>query len=254
MNAMAPIARAQRAAQVRVARNLKVHALPTHLRAPIVSFTFDDFPRSALSVGGRMLEARGWAGAYFAAGGFCGRTVDGLDYFTPEDLLRAQEGGHEIGCHTFNHLRLRGASASAVREDLDRNAAFIQQHLPSVRLTSFAYPYGDLDLGKKRLAARRFPICRGIWPGLNHGLVDFGQLKAIGLERRALQSLDVDALLDQAAQCNGWLVFFTHDVSDAPSPFGCDTSSFDAVLDKVAARGFRVLPLKNAAGVARFSG
>ena len=254
MNAMNTIARAHRAAHVRVARNVKVHALPTQLRAPIVSFTFDDFPRSALSAGGRMLEARGWAGTYFAAGGLCGRTVDGMDYFTPDDLLRAHEAGHEIGCHTFDHLRLRGAPAPAVREDLDRNAAFIEQHLPSVRLSSFAYPYGDLDLGKKALAAHRFPICRGIWPGLNHGMVDFGQLKAVGLEQGALDGLDVDALLDQAALAKGWLIFFTHDVSDAPSPFGCHTSSFEAVLDKVAARGLRVLPLKNAAGAARFSG
>jgi peptidoglycan/xylan/chitin deacetylase (PgdA/CDA1 family) len=247
------LSRAAKAAQVRLARNVGLNALDTRLEAPVVSFTFDDFPRSALTEGGRILREHGWAGAYFAAGGFCGRTVDGLDYFDRDDLVQAVEEGHEVGCHTFGHLRLPETGRQAIEADLERNAAFLAEALPGQRLSSFAYPYGDLDLARKALLARRFPVCRGIWPGINAGRMDFAQLKAVPLERRSLDSLDIDAWLDKAEAARGWLIFFTHDVSDDPSPYGCDRKSFEAVTDAVARRGLRVLPMKNAAGLARFA-
>jgi peptidoglycan/xylan/chitin deacetylase (PgdA/CDA1 family) len=247
------LSRAAKAAQVRLARNVKLNALDTRLDAPVVSFTFDDFPRSALTEGARILRERGWAGTYYVAGGFCGRTVDGLDYFDRDDLVQAAEDGHEIGCHTFGHLRLPETKPEEIEADLRRNAAFVAEVLPHHRLSSFAYPYGDLDLGKKALLAQRFPICRGIWPGINAGRMDFAQLKAVPLERNSLAGLDVEAWLDRAEAERGWLIFFTHDVSDDPSAYGCFRRTFEAVADAVARRGIRVLPVKNAVGLARFA-
>lgn len=247
------LSRAVKAAQVRLARNVGLNALGTRLEAPVVSFTFDDFPRSALHEGGRMLRERGWTGTYFAAGGFCGRTVDGLDYFDRDDLVQAAEEGHEIACHTFGHLRLPQTRRADIEADLARNADFVAEVLPGQRLSSFAYPYGDLDLQRKALIARRFSVCRGIWPGINAGRMDFAQLKAVALERRTLDSLDIEAWLDRVQAERGWLVFFTHDVSDDPSAYGCHRKTFEAVTNAVARRGLRVLPLKNAAGLARFA-
>jgi peptidoglycan/xylan/chitin deacetylase (PgdA/CDA1 family) len=251
MNAL--LARAAKSAQVRLARNVKFNGLDTCLSEPVVSFTFDDFPRSALHEGGRTLRERGWSGTYFAAGSFCGRRVDSLDYFDRDDLVQAAEHGHEIGCHTFGHLRLPETRPSAIEADLQRNADFIAEVLPAHRLSSFAYPFGDLHLGEKALIARCFPICRGIWPGLNAGRMDFAQLKAVSLERRMAEGLDVEVWLDRAQARCGWLIFFTHDVSDDPSPYGSSRRAFEAVADAVARRGIRVLPVKNAAGLARFA-
>jgi peptidoglycan/xylan/chitin deacetylase (PgdA/CDA1 family) len=247
------LSRAAKAAQVRLARNVKLNALDTRLSEPVVSFTFDDFPRSALTEGGRILRERGWAGTYFAAGRFCGRREGGLDYFDRDDLVQAAENGHEIGCHTFGHLRLPGTRPEEIEADLQRNAEFVAEALPDHRLSSFAYPFGDLDLGRKALLARRFPICRGIWPGINAGRMDFAQLKAVPLERNSLAGLDVQAWLDRAEAERGWLIFFTHDVSDDPSPYGCFRRTFEAAADAVARRGIRVLPVKNAVGLARFA-
>jgi peptidoglycan/xylan/chitin deacetylase (PgdA/CDA1 family) len=251
MNAL--LTRAARSVQVRLARNVKLNGLDTRLAEPVVSFTFDDFPRSALHEGGRMLRERGWTGAYFTAGSFCGRRVDGLDYFDRDDLVQAAEQGHEIGCHTFSHLRLPETSPEAIEADLQRNTDFVAEVLPGHRLSSFAYPFGDLHLGQKALMARHFPICRGIWPGLNTGRMDFAQLKAVSLERRMSEDVDVEAWLERAQAERGWLIFFTHDVSDDPSPYGSSRRAFEAVVDAVARRGIRVLPVKNAAGLARFA-
>jgi peptidoglycan/xylan/chitin deacetylase (PgdA/CDA1 family) len=245
--------RAAKAAQVRLARNVKLNAHNTRLAEPVVSFTFDDFPRSALTEGGRILRERGWAGTYFAAGSFCGRRLGGIDYFDGDDLIQAAEEGHEIGCHTFGHLRLPATTPEAIEQDLTRNAAFIARALPEHRLSSFAYPFGDLDLARKAQIARRFPICRGIWPGVNAGRMDFAQLKAAPLERRSIDEFDVNAWLDRVQAERGWLIFFTHDVSDDPGPFGCLRRTFEVVADAVARRGLKVLPVKNATGLARFA-
>jgi peptidoglycan/xylan/chitin deacetylase (PgdA/CDA1 family) len=247
------LSRAAKAVQVRLARNVPRNGLDSRLAEPMVSFTFDDFPRSALHEGGRVLRERGWAGTYFAAGSFCGRRVDGLDYFDRDDLAQAAAEGHEIGCHTFGHLRLTEAKPEEIDADLRRNAGFVAETLPDHRLSSFAYPFGDLHLAQKALIARRFPICRGIWPGLNAGRMDFAQLKAVSLERRMSEGVDVEAWLDRAEARRGWLIFFTHDVSDGPSPYGSSRRAFEAVADAVARRGIRVLPVKNAVGQARFA-
>jgi len=45
------------------------HVVPFRHDGPIVSFTFDDFPQSALEVGGRILESEGISGAFYAAFG-----------------------------------------------------------------------------------------------------------------------------------------------------------------------------------------
>ena len=247
------LSRVAKAAQVRLARNVERNGLDTRLAGPLVSFTFDDFPRSALHEGGRVLRERGWAGTYFVAGSFCGRRVDGLDYFDRDDLVRAAAEGHEIGCHTFGHLRLPEAGPAEIEADLRRNAAFVAETLPHHRLSSFAYPFGDLHLAQKAQIARRFPICRGIWPGLNAGRMDFAQLKAVSLERRMSEGFDVEAWLDRAEAERGWLIFFTHDVSDEPSPYGSSRRAFEAAADAVVRRGMRVLPVKNAVGLARFA-
>jgi peptidoglycan/xylan/chitin deacetylase (PgdA/CDA1 family) len=247
------LSRARKSANVRLARNVKLSALDTRLDEPVVSFTFDDFPRSALQEGGRILRERGWAGTYFVAGSFCGQSIGGLDYFDRADLIQAAEEGHEIGCHTFGHLRLPEVTRSDIEADLRRNADFVAETLPDHQLSSFAYPFGNLHLDQKAQLCRRFPICRGIWPGINAGRMDFAQLKAVGLERWSLEAFDVDAWLDKAQAERGWLIFFTHDVSDDPSRFGCFRKTFEAVADAVARRGIRVLPVKNAVGLARFA-
>ena len=43
--------------------------MPLGNAGPIVSFTFDDFPRSAYSVGGAMLEKFGARGTYYVTAG-----------------------------------------------------------------------------------------------------------------------------------------------------------------------------------------
>ena len=96
----------------------------------------------------------------------------------------------------------------------------MQQILGDYTMCSFAYPDGDVSITTKALLGRWFPICRGIWSGVNQRRIDFMQLKAVGLER-SFDQARMERILDEAKETNGWVIFFTHDVSDSPSPYGC---------------------------------
>ncbi|MGH6828678.1 MAG: polysaccharide deacetylase family protein [Rhizomicrobium sp.] len=247
------LARAVVSARTRAVRSLKLRALRSHLGEPLVSFSFDDFPRSALTVGGEILRNAGWTGTYYVAGSICGRRIAGIDYFDREDLIRAEREGHEIGCHTFSHFRLGSVASSVILADLERNADFVRSLLPQRRLSSFAYPFGDVGLRAKVLMARQFPVCRGIWAGLNRGRMDFAQLRSVGIERRSLDESAIESWLDRAVASKAWLIFFMHDISDNPTPFGCPRDVFARIVASVARRRIKVLPVKNAAGLAAAS-
>jgi len=199
-----------------------------------------------------MLRERGWAGTFYAAGWFCGQCVDGIQYYAAEDLQRADKEGHEIGCHTYSHLRLAHQPQSRVLDDLARNRDFIERVLPGFRLSTFAYPFGDVRLPQKIAVSRQFGVCRGIWPGLNRGRMDFGELKALPLGQDGPDFTEIAGWIDRAVEANAWLIFFTHDVSDRPTRYGYRSEDFARLLDAVARRNIKVLPVKNAVGLARF--
>src|SRR5947207_3069984 len=70
---------------------------------PIISFTFDDFPRSAWLTGGAILERFGLRGTYYASLGLMGKTAPTGAICLPEDVRALAERGHELGSHTFDH-------------------------------------------------------------------------------------------------------------------------------------------------------
>ena len=179
--------RARTAFSERLTRNWSPHALPSCATAPVVSFSFDDFPRSAAREGASVMREFGVKGTYFVAGARAGRHLDDVDQFTKDDLIAVAEAGHEIGCHTFGHIRLPSASLSEIADDLLRNQDFVHQILGDYMMCSFAYPDGDVSITTKALLGRWFPICRGIWSGVNQRRIDFMQLKAVGLSVRSIR-------------------------------------------------------------------
>ena len=56
------------------------------MESAVISFTFDDFPRSALLNAGAILRERGVAGTYYASFGIMGRKTTTAELFTRDDL------------------------------------------------------------------------------------------------------------------------------------------------------------------------
>jgi len=238
--------RAKRAARERLTRRWTFQSVRNGASGPLVSVSFDDFPRSAAKLGAQVLRDFGVKGTYFVSGGRAGLHVDGLDQFVEEDLIEVAANGHEIGCHTFSHLRLPGAPRTAIMDDLLRNAEFVDRVLGGYSMSSFAYPYGDVGISTKALMGRHFPTSRGIWFGVNKNRIDRRQLSAVSLER-SFDPAKVSAALDEAQANGGWVIFFTHDISDDPSPFGCEPIRLSRVLNEVLERGIEILTIKDAA-------
>src|SRR2546422_6309977 len=88
---------------------------------PLVSFTFDDFPRSALRCGGAILKKYGFRGTYYAALGLMGQHAPVGEIFSLQDLRDLLAEGHELGCHTYGHCHSWNTSASAFERSVLEN-------------------------------------------------------------------------------------------------------------------------------------
>lgn len=218
----------------------------SRLARPTASFTFDDFPKSAWTTAGPILQAHGARGTYFTSGRYCGVREGAIDYYDADDLRALKAAGHEIGCHTFAHGRSSRVRSEALEADWDRNAAFLDEAVGGAEVTSFAYPFGDASPRAKALASRRFPVSRGIWKGVNRGSVDLAQLRVQPLEARSWTARSVERRVRRAAETGGWLVFFSHDVSDQPSPYGMTPAMLHHAIDTALAAGLDILPVRDA--------
>ena len=215
----------------------------------LASFTFDDFPKSAWTAGGPILEGFGAKASYYAVGDFCGRTVENVEQYDEADLKAVHAAGHEVGCHTFSHQHGPHVSSQRLREDVAGNAAFLTERLGEAPVT-FAYPYGEASPRTKALFASLFAASRGIRPGVNGAVTDMAQLRAVPLEIRSWKALDVERWVEAARASKGWLVFFSHDVSESPSPYGATPAMLTHALTCVRQAGIEITTVKEAVAVA----
>ena len=231
----------------------RVTIKPARLAPPraVASFSFDDFPRSAWTVGGPLLARYGARATYYAAGQFCGRQVEGVDYYDEAMLREIEAAGHEVGCHSFSHEPSPAVASVLLEDDLERNAIFLREALGrDPGPLSFAYPYGMVCTRTKKLIGARFPSGRGIHPGLNGAHTDLAQLKAIPLERRSWRAETVEGWIEAARTSRSWIVFFSHDVSDDPTPYGCTPAMLEHALAASQAAGLDRLPVREALALA----
>ena len=98
----------------RLARHL--HAAPLRLAGtpPMVSFTFDDVPESAASIGAPMLEEYGGRATFYHSGGLVGQWSGYRNGIAPDDIVALHRSGHKIACHTFSHRQAIELNASAM--------------------------------------------------------------------------------------------------------------------------------------------
>jgi hypothetical protein len=94
--------------------------------------------------------------------------------------------------------------------------------------------------------APRFSNVRGVHPGVNVGRVDLAQLNTVSLEVRCWDEQRIEAAIQRVLHAHGWLVFYTHDVSDNPTEYGSTPAMLDWALSRVAAARIAVLPMRDA--------
>lgn len=224
-----------------------VHSRPLPLRnqGPVVSFCFDDFPRTAYTTGGAILKSFGLCGTYYAALGLMNTTNELGDQLRQEDIDSLLADGHELGCHTFSHLSCRAVSARLFERDvLEGRQALCA--LTGSDAENFAYPYGHVSIGSKRLIGAHMSSCRGIYGGINDLVADLNLLRANSLYGDVDQRTRFGSLISTNVARRGWLIFYTHDVRRNPSAFGCTPDLFDQTVALAMERGCRIASIKEA--------
>jgi len=215
-------------------------------RQPLVSFTFDDFPRSALLVGGRILSERGLAGTYYASLGLAGKQAPSGQMFYAQDLDTVYEQGHELGSHTFAHCNSWETETGAFENSIIENNAALNQIFPGAEFKSFSYPISLPRPLTKAKVSDYFLSCRAGGQTLNVGTADLNQLSAFFLEQSRHDIQAVKDIIDRNRQSCGWLIFATHDISEDPTPFGCTPEFFEQIVAYAVDSGARILPVVRA--------
>ena len=211
------------------------HRLATHLRVepfrllnetPMVSFTFDDIPKSAATTGAQ--AARGPR--------------------RPRDLLCfGRAGRHDVAANgppsmartssTCTAMAMRSAAtpfptsgpAISMRRRWPRRsraiAAICARSTHPSRSRTSPIPSVTDRSGASASSRPAFQSCRSIVPGINSGTVDLQFLRAMPLIDRRIGRDEIERAFDEAQTYNGWLIFYTHDVADRPSPYGCSPAA-----------------------------
>jgi peptidoglycan/xylan/chitin deacetylase (PgdA/CDA1 family) len=214
---------------------------------PIVSFTFDDVPKSAWTAGARILEEEGVRGTFYISGAFIDADDEGREMISAGGCADLTAKGHELGCHTYSHQKLPDFSKSTLRADLDRNEKALAQFDGTEKLRSFSFPFGVASPFRQPELRRRFKTSRGIMPAINRGKTDPFNLAAVELRPDQSYLEAADYWLSDVLQNRGWLIFFTHDVSPKPGVFGCPDDKLRDLVRTAKAGGAKIMTVEAAA-------
>lgn len=221
-------------------------AFQKHVELPleeaVISFTFDDAPRSAFIDGGRILEKYGFAGTFYIALTFLDK-LDSEVSFSKADLETAMQKTHELACHTFKHIDLSKTKFLDSVADIRENGERFSRLFPDHQFQNFSYPFGAETLAIKKFLADEFRSARGIGHGLNIGKTDLANLKTIKLYRDRYSLAEIEAYIETAIDKKAWLIFYTHDVADNPSPYGCTPAYFEGVVKACSNKKLNVLTI-----------
>jgi peptidoglycan/xylan/chitin deacetylase (PgdA/CDA1 family) len=238
------------ACKARVSNRLARHfgAVPFRLqnKTPMVSFTFDDPPKSSATVGAPMLYEYKARGTYYISGGLVGQPSEHWMGISADEIVGLHRAGHEIACHTFSHVRTPDLNSAALAAEIEKSRRYLLGLDPSIRIENFAYPYGLGSVSHKRRLKQTFRSSRGIIPGANSGTVDLQYLKSTPLIDRHIDADGIDRAYDEAIAANGWVVFYSHDVAASPSPYGCTPALLRHALAEASRRNIRILSVADA--------
>jgi peptidoglycan/xylan/chitin deacetylase (PgdA/CDA1 family) len=206
-----------------------------------VSFTFDDFPRTAYAVGGAVLKRAGVRGTFYTALGLMHSSNGSGDQFCLDDLYSLVADGHELASHTLHHVSSRTTALGSFLEEVREGRAAIRR-IPGIAVSNnFAYPFGAVTAAAKGAVGNEMLSCRGSFEGVNGPRADLNLLRANPLNGGADQVDHVRRLLDDNERLKGWLIFYTHDVDPTPSSYGCTPRLLESAVNLALERSMRIL-------------
>lgn len=210
-----------------------------------ISFTFDDVPRTAIIHGGEILNKYGAYGTFYVSLGKLESDSPSGQIASLTDLIYALKEGHELGCHTFDHMNSWETKTEIFVKSVLMNSKALSDLIPKAHFSSFAYPICDPRPETKREVGKIFECSRGGGEQtFNVGETDLNLLKAFFLDIRTGATIDaVKQIIDKCAEERGWLIFATHDIDDDPSRYGCPRKMFTEIVKYATQSGANLLPV-----------
>lgn len=213
---------------------------------PIVSFTFDDFPKSAVDIGAQIVEDVGGHATYYACTSFLGQTTPTGPQYELSDIEALKNAGHEIGAHTHTHFDCSLADVKTSHSDIELNLRRLED-IGVTDIQSFAYPYGETRYALKCVIRDRFSTARGILAGRNGAQSDRMQLRALEVVGAEWTVERAKRALRSAEKSPAWIVIFTHDVAPNPSKFGTKPQALKDLAQMAKDIGADITTMRDAA-------
>lgn len=217
---------------------------------PLISFSFDDFPLSALEVGGAILREHGLTGTYYVSLGLLDRDESVGRICSAGHLQEVLNQGHELGCHTFGHCDAWDTEPELFDRSIGDNQRALTGIVPGARFETMSYPISTTPRPvTKKQTGLRFLCCRAGGQTNNAGTVDLNYVRSFFLEQSREDPSVIWDIIDRNRVEGGWLVFSTHDVSKHPTKYGCTPEFFDEVVKRAVNSKARILPVIQALDV-----
>lgn len=210
----------------------------------MVSFTFDDAPLSSFVNGGKILEKNNFRGTYYISAGLIGSSSEVGKLADLQTITNFYRNGHEIANHTYSHINCAESNTTSMVRSIRKN----RNALDGIMSNNFSYPYGAVDVSSRCAARFCSSSARGIWFGINRGVIDLMYLKAVKIYSR----MGIERCLELVSECatqGGWLIFYTHDVCEKPSDYGCTPDQLTELVQAVSCKRLPVLTVQNAMNI-----
>jgi len=236
----------------RLARIIPVKKIKMNNPKGIVSFSFDDAPRSACRLGREILEEKKATATYYLSGSFHGTEDKAGPFHNNADLVDLVDNGHEIACYGFGHLDYQQLTSREIEADIERNRRYFMDAGLDMPPVNFAYPYGCVSPRIKAMCGRMFTSARGVTAGINAKTLDLALLKSFPLYEHMWSPEKIEDVMRETMRRKGWTIFFTHGVADTPDAFGCTPGLLEHAAFTAARSGCEILSVKHGLGRVAF--
>ncbi len=221
----------------------KCHVDP---RTKLVSFTFDDAPDSAFVNAGKEMALHNLNCTFYVSSIFEEKKSNAKYLWTHEHLKKAFKQNHEIACHTYSHFHAYGGfDFDHISKDLQKNTNELERIVPGLKIENFSYPFGEQNIAVRKAVKNKYNSARGINPGSNVNQIDLFNLKSVQLYEKSNPIEKLEKIIDEFNRTGGWLIFYTHDVKEDYSKYGCSPKYFKEALNMCRSYEFEIDTIKN---------
>lgn len=224
--------------------NKNPHVLKNH--DPIISITFDDFPRSSYVTGGEVLGNFNYKATYFVSLGLIGKNLPVGTAFIKEDIIELIANGHEIGCHTYDHCDSWMTSEEKFRNSIIANQEALAKITDGSKFNTFSFPKTSPHPRIKAIANSFYTGCRGGGQTFNKRRIDLNLLKSYFIDKKNREKWnEIKEIIDITYDQKAWLILATHDICENPSDFGCTIDLFSKITKYIAKKKIDVLTISD---------